>query len=93
MFSLEKSTSFPDPSGNRSMTMAVVDSEAAIIGRICSDFASGVTAHEIARSLNAEEVPGTYSRNGNRLKAFRWTARLIYSVLRRQNYRGTLLSR
>ncbi|MFZ0301882.1 MAG: recombinase family protein [Terracidiphilus sp.] len=72
------------------MRKAVVESEAAVIRRIYSEFASGVTAPKIARTLNAEGVVGPCIRDADRHKPFPWTARLIYSVLRRQTYRGTM---
>jgi site-specific DNA recombinase len=60
--------------------LRVRGSEAETIRRIYSDFASGTSAPQIARSRNADHVSGPRARC--------WKSRDVYAVLRRPLYRG-----
>jgi site-specific DNA recombinase len=69
----------------------VVPAEAAIVRRIYSDFASGVSAPDIARALNDE---GANSQRGSRRQSgggSRWQTRHVCAILRRDQYRGTVV--
>lgn len=70
--------------------LTIVEREAATIRRVYSDFASGLTASEIASALNAEQVPGP-RRDAGHGKPVAWTSRHVYTILRRERYRGTLV--
>jgi hypothetical protein len=81
----------PQSEPRREAKLGIVASEGETVGRIHVDFARGVSAPDIAQSLNDEQVPAP--RNANAVGAERsgWTARHVYAVLRQQRYRGNVL--
>ncbi len=79
------------PSNPTKVTFRIVDGEAATVRRIYRAFADGVSAPEIARALNDEQVPGPRDRNSERGGVRSWTSTQVYAILRQQRYRGTLL--
>lgn len=69
----------------------VVPSEAAIVTRIYKDFACGFSAPQIARALNHEQVPPPNGTPKYMDRKPLWQSRHVYAILRRDQYRGTVV--
>jgi hypothetical protein len=72
--------------------LRLVKWEAVVVRRIYTEFARGVSAAKIARALNQERAPASRAMNSDRHKPSSWTSRRIHEILRRELYRGKVLS-